>query len=448
MPDRYGVPHNRSIPLLCICVFMCCLSASCGRLEVDAVSPERGTIQASFTEQAKTRLEKEYPITMPVSGRIKRITLEPGDRVTEGQEVVPYDLVPLKKAVERARAVIAELKAELAVKDDDRIEKTALKESRAVIEAARQALQASEEQIAAQEARKERAQKHYKRMKALNKTQAVPQSTLDDAVLEAETSLIEYRRQEFYYAALKAILVAIKLGPDYIERYLAREDLERVVILKKLDQARAQLDKAEHRLELASVTSPIDGTVLERHSLGDTSLQAGAPLLLIGNLDHMEVVSDVLTQDALKLKTGGKVILEPAAGFDSIEGKVKRIEPAGFTKLSSLGVEQQRVNVIVAFKGPHEKLGVGYRLQARFFTGSRSDALVVPRFAVMQSPDRSYYVLKIVDAALEKQEVRIGLTNDMHMEILSGLTEKDLIAARPDASMEPGQEVSVVDTSR
>jgi len=125
--------------------------------------------------------------------------------------------------------------------------------------------------------------------------------------------------------------------------------------------------------------------------------------LLLGNLAELEVETEVLTQDALQLLPGSKVEYETAMGMEKLSGEVTRIDPAGFTKLSSLGVEQQRVLVISSLDSRPENLGVGYRMQARFFTGSKDDALVAPRFSVLQAPDRSYYVLKVEGGVLKRR---------------------------------------------
>jgi HlyD family secretion protein len=420
-----------------------CMS-SCGAPEIEVTQPERGQIRESFTEPAKTRLENTYPITMPVSGRIDRIELEPGDPVRAGQQLVKFDRVPLEKAVDRARAQVAELNARIAVNEHKSIEMTAMKESRAVIQAAQEALKAADEQVAAERARKERAEKRLKRMTSLSAQKAIPQSRMDDVRLEAETALIELRRQEFYRAAFKALMVAIRLGPQYIEQYLDRKKLEKKSLMHQLERARAALDAAEHDLALARIESPIDGVVLKKYDQGDSTLNAGKPLLLLGNTAEMEVVADVLTQDALRLKTGGKVIMDSASGRRKISGSVKTIEPAGFTKLSSLGVEQQRVKVIVSLKEQQKDLGVGYRLQARFITGSKENALTVPRFSVLQAQDRSYYVFTVQDGHLQRQPVKLGLQSDLTLEITEGLSETDTIVAKPDGSMTEGYDIDPV----
>lgn len=408
--------------------------SGCGGKPEETVSVRRGEIRESFDEPAKTRLEKTYQMSMPVSGRIGRIELEPGDPVSAGQVLVQFDLLPFQKTVEKARAAVKALEAEIVVKDYDSIERTALVETRATIQAAQEALNAADQQVAAEKARADRAALTLKRMTGLKEGQAIPQSQLDDATLAADTTQLELKRQEFYCAALNALFIAIKLGPLYIEKYLGRKELERDVLEQRLAEARANLAEAEYRLGLARLISPIKGVVLEKHSQGAGSFSTGKPLLLLGKLEDLEVEADVLTQDALRLQPGGRVSLQSAYEVRPIEGKVKRIDPAGFTKRSSLGVEQQRVRVIVSLEGTFKGLGVGYRLQAKFYTGSKANALIVPRFSVMQERDRSYYVLKMVNGKPQKTRVTLGLKTDLELEITRGLSENDVIVARPNTS--------------
>lgn len=136
-----------------------------------------------------------------------------------------------------------------------------------------------------------------------------------------------------------------------------------------------------------------------------------------------------------------RVRLEPAAEGPALPGRVTRIEPAGFTKLSSLGIEQQRVNVRIAFVDPPAGLGVGYRVQARFITGSRADADIVPRHSVMEDADRSPYVLKVVDGRVRRQPIRVGLRGDLAIEVLEGVSPSDVIVARPDTALADGDPV-------
>jgi len=427
--------------LMLLSVFL--LSGCGGVTEVEGIKPRKGEIRESFAEPARTRLAKTYPIAMPVAGRIARIDLEPGDPVKKGQVLATYDLVPFQSAVAEAQAAVRELEQQIVVKDDNRLEETMLSETRATVKAAAESVNASAKQTEAERANAEHAQRNLARIKKLADEKTVPASELDDAQLRADTTFIELKRQEFYHAALNALTVAVNLGPSFVEKYILRKGLERETLVHQVSEAKARLARAQHDLELADIRSPIDGVVLERNEQGDRTVAVGQPLLLVGNLDELEVVADILTQDALRLHVGSEASLEPALGIESVPGKVKRIEPQGFTKLSSLGVEQQRVMVIVSLEKKREGLGVGYRVQARFLTGSKADALIVPRFSVLQAPDRSFYVFKIVGRQLKKQPVAIGLRSDLELEVTSGLSPADTLVAEPDTTMKDGMTATV-----
>ncbi|MBN1902919.1 HlyD family efflux transporter periplasmic adaptor subunit [Candidatus Sumerlaeota bacterium] len=410
--------------------------------EVETAKPIIGEIRESFSEPAKTRLSRTWTVAMPIAGRISRIALEPGDRMNSGEKIADFDLVPFRHSVQEAEAAIRELQGQIAVNEYDKLEQTALKEIQAAIQAAQEALKAADAQIDSEKARAERAEKELNRQEDLIKTGAISQSELEDYVLEAETTLIELRKQEFVRAALNAIFTAYNLGPQFVHEWLGRKSLERDVLLHQLAQAKVRLERAQYELDLASIRSPVDGIALERYEQGDTLLPAGQRLLLIGNLSDLEVEADVLTQDALRIKPGTSVTLQPSSQLESFSGKVKRIEPAGFTKLSSLGVEQQRVRVIISLDRIPDNLGVGYRLQARFLTASKKDALIAPRFSVLQSQDGEFYVLKIENGVLKKQIVKLGLKSDLELEITEGLSKDDVIVRAPDASMKQGDKVN------
>jgi HlyD family secretion protein len=293
---------------------------------------------------------------------------------------------------------VAELEQQLVLNAYDEIEKSMRVELEATVDAAGDVLRATDAQVEASGARARRAGKEHLRITTLAQQGSASQQQLDDAALQAETALIELREQEMLRAAFHTLFTAIKLGPEYIDEWLGRKRIARDVIVQQLTQARARLARAEHDLKLAQIVSPVDGVVLERFEQGGGPLPAGRLLLRLGDLQELEVVAEVLTQDALLLEVGDAVRLTAAGLDESLEGRVKRVEPAGFTKLSSLGVEQQRVKVIVEPGPVSPGLGVGYRLQARFFTGIKPDALVVPRFSVLQGLDGGYYAFKKVEA--------------------------------------------------
>ncbi len=417
------------------------VSACGGRLEVETLHPRRAEIRSSFSEPARTHLEHTWRITMPVAGRIGRIDLLAGDEVSIGQELARFDLLPFEQDVVEARAAIAELKASLVLNAYNEIEESVRDEVEKTILVAEDSIRAAEARVEAEQARSDRADRELARLESLDDPVSVSPSALDDVRLASESSTIELRAQEFSLAAFRTLFTIVKLGPRYVDQWLNRKSLQREELTARLNQLEARLARAEHQLALAELTSPIGGVVLQKLFDGGASLPAGAPLLLLGSLSQLEIIADVLTQDALALETGGLVELESRLGAELLEGRIARIEPAAFTKLSTLGVEQQRVNVHVRFVERDESLGLGYRLRARFITNQKADALIVPRPAVLQDPAGTFYVFAVESGRLARRDVTLGLGSDLELEVLSGLTESDEVLATPDATMSEGERV-------
>ncbi len=387
-----------------------------GGAEIEVISPTRGEIRESFREPSKTRLENTWKIAMQVAGRIGRIDSEPGDRVTKGQVLAEFDLVDFNNAIRDAEANIERLRSALRVLDDNTLELTSLSEAEAVAQSAEESVRGAGARVKAAQARVDYTQKEVARNLAADRT--VSDSELDATRYEADTAVEDLSRANSDLESQRAMLKANRLAPKRIRQTIERKKIERVENLAQLAGAQAILERVRHDLELARVISPIDGIVLERYERGERPLPLGQELLLLGNPGEIELEAEVMTEDALKLAPGGKVLLESLFGSLKLNGRVKRIEPQGFTKLSSLGVEQQRVLVIVEIEDPPENLRVGFRLHARFFTGYKTDAIILPRFAVLQAPDQTYYVYAVEDGRLTRREVKLGLRSDLEHEIV------------------------------
>jgi HlyD family secretion protein len=439
--DRSTPSHSRYILILLLAA---ALQGCRGEIEVETVKPRCESIEESFTDPARTRLKHTYLITMPLTARIARIDLEPGDRVKKSQRLAETDVVPFEQAVVESRASVAALEAKMAVTDDNRLENSALEELNSTLDAMDELVKAAALQVSAEEARFGHAQKELQRMESLTETQAVSESQVDDAQLHAETSLIDFRKEQFNLAATRAIHAATAVWPRAVQEYMDREQLEKRITQHELTEAKSRLARFEHDLGLTSLLSPIDGVVLERYEQGDGLLAAGTPLMLLGDLNEIEVVADILTQNATRIDPGSPVLFTATGDAGMLRGKVKGVEPSGFTKLSSLGVEQQRVNVIISLEKRPEKLGVGFRLQARFVSGIKEDALVVDRESVLQDTDRSYFVWKIENNVLSKQPVKLGLRSDRRLEITQGLTEEDSLVKQPTALLSAGMRVKTI----
>ncbi|MEW6277124.1 MAG: RND transporter [Candidatus Eremiobacterota bacterium] len=426
-----------------VCLTLLLLAGCASEREVEVLHPGRGRLVESFSEEARTRLSRTFPISMPAAGRIARISLEPGDRVTRGQELARFDREPAERDVQAASARVREVESRREAASDLRVEQSSLEQAQAQLEAVEKRLAVLEAERRELDARARQARTERDRARKLFDQGVISRQSLEQAVLAMETSREAVRQAEARIRAQQADREASRRQLAVLEAQRDRRRLDSLSLDAELAQAQARLDQARHESGQQSIVSPLDGVVLERYEQGPAELTGGTRLLLLGNLKDLEAVSEVLTEDALGLQPGTPVELESAPDQPTLAGSVWRIQPAGFTKLSSLGVEQQRVKVLIRFREVPRHLGSGYRLRARFVTGRREDALIIPRFSLLQRSDRSWYVLKVEGGRLKHHTVELGMQGEREVEVAGGLSPADVIVALPEATMEDGEKVRV-----
>jgi HlyD family secretion protein len=354
-------------------------------LSITAATAQRGPLRVTVEEEGRTRVKDRFVVSAPVPGYLRRIKLEPGDRVSKGQETALLE--PLRSTVldPRSRA-----------------------EAEAVVSTAKQKARA-----AAADA--EYAVEREARMRKLAAGGFIAKDELDQAVTEAK----------------KADAAATA----------AKADLERTEAVLRYSAA----DQASADGGTVIVRAPVSGSVLKLHRESEGVVNSGDPLIDIGDPGNLEVKVEVLSADAVKLKKGTTVLFERWGGEKPLEGRVRVIEPAGFTKVSSLGVEEQRVNVIVDFTSPSElrqKLGDGYRLDTTFIVWETKDALQVPASALFRRGDG--WALFVVENGRAKLiDVEIGKRNGLSAEIVKGLSEGTFVITNPEDEVRDGVRVSM-----
>jgi HlyD family secretion protein len=197
--------------------------------------------------------------------------------------------------------------------------------------------------------------------------------------------------------------------------------------------------------EVVPVAAPASGRILKVIRESEGVVPAGEPLLEIGNARSLEVEVEVLSDDAVKIAPGMRVIFERWGGPEPLEGRVRRIEPHAFTKISALGVEEQRVRVISDFTSPPEKwerLGDGYRIEATFVLWEGDGVLVAPASALFRY-DGGWAVFLIEQGVARRRQVQVGRRNGLEAEIVAGLKEGDRVITHPDSSIQDGTLVEV-----
>ncbi len=392
-------PKRKTVIIWSVVILLVLLLAWAMRpkpVEADFVAVERGSIQVTIDEEGETRVRDRFTVSASMAGRVLRIQLEPGDPVVGGETVVatfrPTDPVLLDA---RTRA-----------------------QAEARVGSAKAALGTAEAQAQQAQAELNYALSEEQRYRRLAEEGFVSSERLERAEMDARTrekalSAAEFaiRSAEQELAAARALLVEAP-----------REGDKRNIIIR----------------------APVDGVVLQRFRWSEGIVPAGEPLIEIADPADLEIVSDLLSSDAVKVRHGQKVLIERWGGEKVLEGVIRRVEPYGFTKYSALGVEEQRVNVIIDFSNPREAwaaLGDGYRVELRIVVQEAADVLLVPTSSLFRV-DEDQVVFAVRDGKATLTTVAIGKRNGLHGEVLSGLQEGDTVIVHPGDAIEDGVKVA------
>jgi len=371
---------------------------------VEVARATRKEIREYIEEQAKTRLPDTYQITMPLQGRVLPIALNEGDRVEQGQVVARLDPSDLETDMVEEHNSVTQYSKSLEQID--------------------LAIEQAEQTVLASRAAYDVAERQFSRSKAL-----LSQSSLSQAQFEADELKMTQSKLELRKHQLNKSIYTI---------------LRSVVELMRETEI-AQRSKVERDLSRAVIRSPVNGVVLSKEVSNERVLSAGTLLLEIGDLNLLQVEAEVLTQDVARIHEGDPVDIEgEALGAEPVKGHVTQIYPQGFTKVSSLGVEQQRVIVVMNFDAgvfeqlekQRRSLGVDYRLRVKIYTGQKPDAVTIPRPALFRSADGRWQVFVVREGKAKRVDVQIGLRNDFEVEVLEGVEEGEPVIVAPDSSLQ------------
>ena len=417
---------------------------------VQTVRVTEGRIRSWVEDRAMTTLPLVHKISMPQDGRILPITLEPGQPVTKGQVVAQMDTADLLSTLDLADAEVKEIEAQIAVNAYDKLERTALVESDKLIKALNATGKASNELVRTNEAELKYAKWLVEMEEKLVKERASSKEKLRRAQRNHGQAESQVASSRFMSSATWAVAAVFDLLPRYVQEFLGRKHLEGSVLEHQLAGARAGRDLAARRLRRATIKSPVDGIVLRRLVKNEAYLGAGTLLLEIGVMEDLRVTADILSQDVVTVRRGNPVdIYGPSIGSTPVAGTVWRVRPAGFTKVSSLGVDQQRVPVIIDFKPDaleqlKEKgrtLGLGYRVRARIYTEEKRNVLKIPRTALFRGNNNEWQVFCVRSKKAVLVPVTPGIVNDNEAEILTGLKAGEAVVVAPPKSLKEGDPV-------
>ncbi len=419
---------------------------------VEAARVVHRPVREYIDEEGKTRLTDTYLITMPYDGRIEPIDLIEGTPVSKGQVVARIVPIDVELQIAEAQAIVERLRASIQENDDISVETTALQQAVSMVESVDRTVEAAETRLKSGQAQLDLSERRLTRARNLQRGGASTQEELDQAEVSQIDADVQYQQDNLVLRSTQAMRAAMALMPTLVRQYIQRKNLTRNVLEQQLAEAEVNLREVHKNAKLATMTSPVDGVILTRELSNERQVAAGAVLLEIGRWEDLEIEADVLSQDVVRVKPGQTVDIHgPTIGPVPAKATVTRIFPAGFTKTSSLGVEQQRVKVVMKFT-PEDLarlrdtngIGVHYRVRVRIFTAEDERALAIPRSALFRGAQNDWRVFVIRDGRAHLQPVTIGLANDLEAQILKGLTEGEQIILAPETNLAESQAVEVI----
>ncbi|MDA0833254.1 MAG: HlyD family efflux transporter periplasmic adaptor subunit [Planctomycetota bacterium] len=363
---------------------------------------ERGRLEVTVDEDGKTRIRDRYVVSAPLAGRLLRVELNPGDAVLAGKTLlttIEPQHPELLDPRERSQAEYRVKAAEAALEQADPRQKEALA-----------SMQFAESELG--------------RVQELFKKNTLTKQDVEEKAMQYQMKTEEYKAAGF-------------------AKEIARFELEQAKAARELYKTESLGDESNRDWNF-EIYSPISGQVLNVKQESSTVVQAGAELLIVGNPADLELEVDVLSADAVRIHPGATVWLEQWGGDRPLRGKVRVIEPSAFTKISALGVEEQRVNVIVDMDEPYdnwERLGDGFRIEARIVIWEGNDVLKVPTSALFRTGD-DWTVFKVVDNHAVLTTIKIGKRSGLEAEVLEGLSAGETVITHPSDKIINGTEVS------
>ncbi len=359
---------------------------------VDSAEVVRGEFRLTVEDEGRTRVADRYELYAPLAGQLSRVLLEPGDLVEAGEPLFFIHPLPSAPLDPRSQA-----------------------QAEAVLAAAEVAQQLARSQSEAEQARLELAEAELQRAQPLFERGHLSADQFERIVAEARRARASHRSARF--------------AMD-IARY-------------ERENARAALQQEGEGGAPLTVRAPVSGQVLRRMRQSEGAIHAGEPILSIGRLDSLQVEVDVLSADAVRLRSGMAVELERWGGEEILPGRVRRVEPTGFTRVSALGVEEQRVWVSVDFSGEREQwaaLGDAYRIEARFILWQGDAVLQAPASALFRD-GTGWAAYVIEDGQARLRRVEAGRRSGLSREILAGLHEGERLILHPSGDIRDGSRV-------
>ena len=364
---------------------------------VSATEVRLGEFAEYVEDEGRTWLRDPHRVSAPIGGFLRRVALEPGDEVEAGDVLFELEAMPTPALDARAR-----------------------EQAREAVAAARARLEAVEAELEARQTQLRLAETEFERAAQLHERGVIPSGERDRRESERDSARAAER------AARHAVEVA-------------RFELESARAVVEI----ADGERSPGEQPTLEVRAPISGTITQRHRCCEGPVQPGEPVLEIGDLNTLEVRVDLLSMDAVRVRSDMPVVLERWGQDEALQGRVRRVEPSGFTRVSALGVDEQRVPVLVEITSPREQwtsLGDGFRVEARFVLWQGDEVIHVPTSALFRDQDL-WSVFVVEDDRARLREVNTGRRSGLWTQITEGLSPGEVVITHPGDHIDDGSRV-------
>ncbi|KAB7614430.1 HlyD family efflux transporter periplasmic adaptor subunit [Amylibacter sp. SFDW26] len=366
---------------------------------VDIAKVEIGPMQVTIDEEGVARVRDTYIVSSPISGHLDRTKLEEGEPVIANETIIA-SIHPL---------------------DPPFLDKRTEAELEAALEAAKSAFTLAKVERAQAQTALEQAESDYRRTLELSKTNVVSESKLERAYSELKLQQAQVESRDAVIRLRQAEIISAEI---------------------RLQQPNSVSMVPRDKGCCVHLISPIDGVVLKVLARSEQAVTPGTSITEVGDPQNIEIAVDLLSSDTPRLKMGSKVEISDWGGDNVLEARIRRINPAAFTKVSSLGIEEQRVDVILDLKTVPKSIGHGYRVLAKLEVWSTESALQVPVGALFRS-NGDWAVFTVDDGVARLQTLKLGHINNQMAEVYEGLASGQEVVLYPSDLLEDGRLISI-----
>ena len=359
-------------------------------IRVETARITTGPLQVTVDEEGEARAHDRFVVAAPIAGRLTRVELHDGDAISQGQVVAIINPLP--------------------------IDQRELAEITARVQSAEALKRSADEAIEHARADYEQAQRDLRRAEDLVETGVISRQSLEQARNAETIARNELGAARFKAEAAASEVKVAKAGLIAVESQ--QSGTSRIVTLR----------------------SPVRGRVLQVIEKSERVVTSGTPIITVGDPSKLEIVVDLLSTDAVKVKPGAAVLLENWGGEAPIRARVRTVEASAFTKVSALGIEEQRTNIVADFVDPPGPLGDGYRVEARIIIWEADRVLKIPSSALFRHGD-AWSIFVVDNGKAIRREVEIGHRSQFEAEVLGGIEAGSVLILRPTNQLADGARV-------